>query len=78
MINDINLIPKSSKNASKEAVFMLMAVYLCLAIVVVFFGYFIPLQQRNQIKREIAQKGNELQEYSDTEETYINLTDTIS
>ncbi len=77
MINDINLIPKNSKNASKETMFIFTVAYLCLAVIIVFFGYFIPLHQRNQIKSKIAQKEEKLQQYADIKETYINLTDTL-
>ncbi|MGB8453810.1 MAG: PilN domain-containing protein [Anaerocolumna sp.] len=78
MMNDINLIPKSGKNASKETIIISTVAYVCLFIVIVFLGYFIPLHQKNQIKREIVQKEAELLKYADTEETYQNLTNTIS
>ncbi len=78
MINDINLIPKSSKNTSRETLFVILGAYLCFTIVVVFFGYFIPLQQKSSVKHKIAEKEEELKQYADMDDTYIKLTDTIS
>ncbi len=78
MINDINLIPKSSKSESKKTILTMAVMYLCFALVVVFLGYFVPLQQRSSIKSKIAQKEEDLKKYANMNETYNNVSDTIS
>jgi type IV pilus assembly protein PilN len=77
MINDINLIPKSNKKASRATILINTAVYLCFAIVIAFLGYYIPVLHRSQIENQIAQKEYDLQQYADTETTFNDLTKTI-
>ncbi len=78
MINDINLIPKGSKKEARKEMLSYAFVYLWLVVVLVFAGYLIPLLQKSQTASRIAEKEYELQKYRDTDESYIQLTNTLA
>ena len=74
MVYDINLLPKSKKNASGAFGFwMLFMGILCAAALIVFFFMF-PLQQKILLMKKIQKQEEQLASYATVEEEYDALT----
>lgn len=67
---DINLIPKVKKKVSGESIFITTALCLCCFAFMGFFGFYLPIQQKLTLSDQIRAQEDELQSYSDTQDTY--------
>lgn len=77
MIYDINLIPKTRKKVSNEAIFVTSALSLCCVAVIIYLGFFLPFQQKSTLSKQISDQENELLSYSDTQEQYFSLINQV-
>jgi len=77
MIYDINLIPKVKKKASGEAVFITVSLCFCCTVLLGFFGFYMPMQQKLTLEKQIFAQEKELQSYGNSLETYTTLLNRV-
>jgi len=78
MIYDINLIPKAKKNVSSETIFITTTLSLCCIALLIYFGFYLPIQQKYSLSKQISEQENELLSYSDTQEQYSSILNQVN
>lgn len=74
MVYDINLIPKARKSTSQKNRLVWMVVVLLFAVLLSFFGFYLPIQTKLALIDEIGNQEKELLDYSTVNEEYTMLT----
>jgi len=77
MIYDINLIPKSYRKISREALFVITLGFVCCVALTTFFGIYVPLQEKKELSSLIKEKESELLSFTDMEVEYILLLNQV-
>ncbi|MDF2537650.1 MAG: hypothetical protein K0S76_671 [Herbinix sp.] len=77
MIHDINLIPRVKKKASGELTFITITLVLGLMVLTIFYGFYLPMQQKNSLIAQITEQEAELLNYSGTQHLYLDLLNQV-
>jgi len=77
MIYDINLIPKSYRKISREALFVITLGFVCCVALTTFFGIYVPLQEKKELSSLIKEEESELLSFTDMEVEYIHLLNQV-
>lgn len=75
MIYDINLIPRAKKKASNESVLLMTILGICLISVTLYFGVYIPINEKTSLEKQISVQEKELENFKKLEDTYLELLD---
>lgn len=70
MRNDINLIPKRNSIISAKMMFMVLVISMSGLILMGYFGLFLPLNEKRELKSTIKENEEELLLYSNVDATY--------
>jgi Tfp pilus assembly protein PilN len=77
MMYDINLIPKARKRVSGESIFITFALCLCIIAISTYFGFYLPLQQKYSLQKQITTQEMELESYANTQQIYTELSEQV-